>query len=74
MSGKFDVTVDARGVARLTVAHDAKLNTLHPVLLDQAIAALRDLARRDDLRAAVLTGEGERACIGGADSGAMAGF
>ena len=72
MSGKFDVTVDARGVARLTVVHDAKLNTLNPALLDQAIAALRDLARRDDLRAAVLTGEGERAFIGGADIGAMA--
>ncbi|MEY3732263.1 MAG: hypothetical protein RLZZ57_3019 [Pseudomonadota bacterium] len=72
MSGRFDIAIDSRGVARLTVAHDAKLNTLNPVLLDQAIAALRDLARRDDLRAAVLTGEGQRAFIGGADIGAMA--
>jgi len=72
MSGRFEIAVDARGVARLTVAHDAKLNTLNPALLDQAIAALRDLARRDDLRAAVLTGEGQRAFIGGADIGAMA--
>jgi enoyl-CoA hydratase/carnithine racemase len=72
MSGRFDIAMDARGVARLTVAHDAKLNTLNPALLDQAIAALCELARRDDLRAAVLTGEGQRAFIGGADIGAMA--
>ena len=46
MSGKFDVVVDARGVARLTVANDAKLNTLNTALLDEAIVALRDLAKR----------------------------
>ena len=45
MSGRFDINIDARGVARLTVAHDAKLNTLNPALLDEAIAALRDLAK-----------------------------
>jgi enoyl-CoA hydratase/carnithine racemase len=72
MSGRFDISLDARGVARLTVAHDAKLNTLNPLLLDAAIAALRDLAKHSGLRAAVLTGEGERAFIGGADIGAMA--
>ena len=72
MSGRFDVNMDARGVARLTVAHDAKLNTLNPARLDAAIAALRDLAQQPGLRAAVLTGEGERAFIGGADIGAMA--
>ncbi|MCA3377898.1 MAG: enoyl-CoA hydratase/isomerase family protein [Roseomonas sp.] len=72
MNGRFDISIDARGVARLAVAHDAKLNTLNPTLLDAAIAALRDLAKQPDLRAAVLTGEGERAFIGGADIGAMA--
>ena len=72
MSGKFDVVVDARGVAWLKVANDAKLNTLNPALLDEAIAALRDLANHPGLRAAVLTGEGERAFIGGADISAMA--
>jgi enoyl-CoA hydratase/carnithine racemase len=72
MSGRFDVSIDTRGVARLTVVHDAKLNTLNPALLDAAIAALYDLAKQPSLRAAVLTGEGERAFIGGADIGAMA--
>ncbi|MCZ8143430.1 MAG: enoyl-CoA hydratase [Acetobacteraceae bacterium] len=72
MTGRFDVNLDARGVARLTVAHDAKLNTLNPALLDAAIAALQDLAKHPGLRAAILTGEGERAFIGGADIGAMA--
>ena len=72
MTGRFDVNIDARGVARLTVAHDAKLNTLNPALLDAAIAALQRLAKHPGLRAAILTGEGERAFIGGADIGAMA--
>jgi enoyl-CoA hydratase/carnithine racemase len=72
MSGRFDINMDARGVARLTVAHDAKLNTLNAALLDEAIAALRDLTNHPGLRAAVLTGEGERAFIGGADISAMA--
>ena len=72
MSGRFDINMDARGVARLTVANDAKLNTLNAALLDEAIAALRELANHPGLRAAVLTGEGERAFIGGADIGAMA--
>ena len=72
MSGKFDVVVDARGVAWLKVANDAKLNTLNAALLDEAIAALRDLTNHPGLRAAVLTGEGERAFIGGADISAMA--
>lgn len=72
MNGRFDISIDARGVARLTVAHDAKLNTLNPTLLVAAIAALRDLAKQPDLRAAVLTGEGGRAFIGGADISAMA--
>jgi enoyl-CoA hydratase/carnithine racemase len=72
MTGRFDVHIDARGVARLTIAHDAKLNTLNPALLDAAIAALQDLAKHPGLRAAILTGEGERAFIGGADIGAMA--
>jgi len=72
MTGRFDVNLDTRGVARLTVAHDAKLTTLNPALLDAAIAALQDLAKHPGLRAAILTGEGERAFIGGADIGAMA--
>ena len=56
MTGRFDISIDTRGVARLTVAHDAKLNTLNPALLDQAIAALRDLAMRPGLRAGSGTG------------------
>ena len=43
MSGRFDINIDARGVARLTVAHDAKLNTLNPALMDAAIVAVRIL-------------------------------
>jgi hypothetical protein len=39
MSGRFDVSIDTRGVARLTVVHDAKLNTLNPALLPVKVNA-----------------------------------
>lgn len=58
-------------VARVTVANDRKLNTLGSALLvalAEAFAAVPDHAR-----AVVLTGEGGRAFIGGADITEMAG-
>lgn len=60
----------ATPVARITVAHDRKLNTLGSALLDalaEAFAAVPDHAR-----SVILTGEGDRAFIGGADITEMA--
>jgi enoyl-CoA hydratase/carnithine racemase len=51
-------------VRRVTIANHAKLNTLNSELLLQ-LAASFDV--EDDIRAVVLTGEGDRAFIGGAD-------
>ena len=51
-------------VRRVTVANDAKLNTLNSELLLQLAAAFEVEA---DIRAVVLAGEGPRAFIGGAD-------
>ncbi|MDE2582900.1 MAG: enoyl-CoA hydratase/isomerase family protein [Rhodospirillales bacterium] len=66
--------VDARGVATVTLANAAKLNTLHPALMRDFVAAVEGLAAIPALRAVVLRGEGERAFIGGADITAMAGL
>lgn len=72
MAGSFEVRVDPRGVAYLTLDHRAKLNTLNAALMREVIAAMAALARRDDLRCAVLAGAGGRAFIGGADIREMA--
>ena len=65
------ITTDFSGpAARITVANDRKLNTLGSALLvalAEAFAAVPDTAR-----AVVLTGEGARAFIGGADITEMA--
>ena len=63
---------DARGVATVTIANAAKLNTLNPALRRALVATIDALAADPTLRAVVLRGEGERAFIGGADIGVMA--
>lgn len=69
-----DVQRDARGVARLTVNNVAKLNTLNTAVMTDLIAAAEALGRDRGVRAVVLSGAGERAFIGGADIGEMAGL
>ncbi len=63
---------DGGAVARLTVDNAAKLNILGSALMTALAAELAALAGREDLRAVVLTGAGERAFIGGADIREMA--
>ncbi len=75
MNGQVLLHVEERAggaVARVTIAHDAKLNTLNPALMAEIVRMAEGLAMRTDVRAVVLTGEGSRAFIGGADIGAMA--
>ncbi|UPY38489.1 enoyl-CoA hydratase [Sediminicoccus sp. KRV36] len=60
---KIEITCEG-DVRRVTVANHAKLNTLNSELLLQ-LAASFDV--EPEIRAVVLTGEGERAFIGGAD-------
>jgi enoyl-CoA hydratase len=70
---RIEVRIDARaGVAHLTIHNERKLNTLNSALMEEFAAAIEGLARDETLRAAVLTGAGERAFIGGADINEMA--
>ncbi len=57
-------------VARVTVANDRKLNSLGTPLLEALAQAFREVPR--EARVVVLTGEGARAFIGGADIAEMA--
>src|SRR5947207_6210404 len=59
-------------VARVTIENGAKLNTLDSHLMIAFVSELEALAKRDDLRAVLLTGAGDKAFIGGADIFEMA--
>jgi enoyl-CoA hydratase/carnithine racemase len=59
-------------VARVTIENAAKLNTLDSQLMIAFIEAVEALSAREDLRAVVLTGAGEKAFIGGANIVEMA--
>jgi enoyl-CoA hydratase len=61
-------------VAHVVVNNPEKRNTLGERGKDELIAAFERLARDEHLRAAVLTGVGDRAFIGGADIAEMAGL
>ncbi len=67
------LTSDERGaVAYLTVDNRRKLNTLDRALMTDFVRQVEALAGRDDLRALVLTGAGDKAFIGGANIPEMA--
>lgn len=74
--GEIEVAIAARPegghVARVTIAHERKLNTLNPPLMRRFIDTMAALSTHDGLRAVVLTGAGPKAFVGGADIGAMA--
>jgi enoyl-CoA hydratase/carnithine racemase len=59
-------------IAYITIDNRAKLNTLDSALMRDFIGAVEGLAARDDLRALVLAGAGDKAFIGGANIPEMA--
>ena len=76
MSGaRVDVRLDQRAggtIAFLTIDNRAKLNTLDRALMSEFIGEVEALGAREDLRALVLTGAGDKAFIGGASIPEMA--
>ncbi|MES1924463.1 enoyl-CoA hydratase [Salinisphaera sp. T31B1] len=63
---------DERGVYTLTITDAKSLNILGTPVIASLIDALRWLAARNDIRALVLRGSGERAFVAGADIHEMA--
>src|SRR4051794_10748899 len=78
MAGEIQVEIreaPATGrVATVTIAHEAKLNTLNPELMREFAAAMAGLSADEALHAAVLTGAGPKSFVGGADITVMAGL
>jgi len=68
----MEVSRDARGVACITIANAAKLNTLNRAVMTALIDAVEALERDAALRVVILRGAGTRAFIGGADITEMA--
>lgn len=61
----IDLSVDARGVATLTMDRPEKHNALSQALIDALTGAAAEIAARDDIRVVVLTGAGQSFCAGG---------
>ena len=61
----IEISVDARGVARLTLARPEKHNAMSAQMLEDLTAAAGALASDDTVRAVVLTGAGKSFCAGG---------
>jgi enoyl-CoA hydratase/carnithine racemase len=66
------LAIDSRGIARLTIDNQSKLNVVGSALLDDFTRQAEKLGADDTLRAVVVTGAGSKAFIGGADIGEMA--
>jgi enoyl-CoA hydratase/carnithine racemase len=75
MVSHVECRVEARPrgrVAVVTIDNPAKLNSLSAAVMDALAATFRNLAADETLRCVVLTGEGEKAFIGGASIDEMA--
>jgi enoyl-CoA hydratase len=74
-AARVDVRIDERAggtIAFLTIDNRAKLNTLDRALMAEFIGKVEALGAREDLRALVLSGAGDKAFIGGASIPEMA--
>lgn len=72
MTSLVTVLRSPEGVARLTIDHAAKANSLSRALMLEMIEALEELAEDSSLRALVVTGAGGKAFIAGANVDEMA--
>ncbi|TXH54111.1 MAG: enoyl-CoA hydratase [Burkholderiaceae bacterium] len=68
---RIDLRLETRGagdtIAWVTIDNARKLNCLSSALMTAFVDTIEQLGRRDDLRAIVVTGAGDKAFVGGAD-------
>ena len=67
MSEKVIEVVENSGVVRLTISRPKALNALNSAVLAELERLLGELEQRDDLRAVLITGAGEKSFVAGAD-------
>jgi enoyl-CoA hydratase/carnithine racemase len=72
MTSLVSVKRSADGVARVTLEHAAKANSLSKLLMRQLIEVLKGVSADASVRAVVVTGAGGKAFIGGANVDEMA--
>ncbi|QEM82445.1 enoyl-CoA hydratase-related protein [Halomonas binhaiensis] len=71
MSEQLIEVVDNRGVLRLTINRPQALNALNSAVIETLEQILVELEGRDDLRAVLITGAGEKSFVAGADISEM---
>lgn len=69
-----DLTIDAEGIAQLTIARARSLTILSTPVIDDVTATVRRLAGDDRVRVLILRGGSDRAFVGGADIHEMSGL
>ncbi len=67
MSEKVIEVVESSGVVRLTISRPKALNALNSAVLTELERLLCELEQRNDLRAVLITGAGEKSFVAGAD-------
>lgn len=71
MSEQLIEVVDNAGIVRLTINRPKALNALNTAVLAELERVLAELEARDDLRAVLVTGAGEKSFVAGADIAEM---
>lgn len=66
-AGTIDFETGEDGVGVVTLRRPAKLNAITPAMAARLAEVLQEATRRDDVRALILTGAGERAFCAGSD-------
>lgn len=61
-------------IAVLTISRPKALNALNSETLDELNAMLSDIEKRDDIKVVILTGDGEKSFVAGADIAEMVNF
>jgi enoyl-CoA hydratase len=71
MSETLIDVADNAGIVRLTINRPKALNALNSAVLNELERVLAELEARDDLRAVLITGAGEKSFVAGADIAEM---
>ncbi|MFG6157922.1 enoyl-CoA hydratase-related protein [Halomonas sp. 1390] len=71
MSETLIEVADNAGIVRLTISRPKALNALNSAVISELAGVLDQLEQRDDLRAVLITGAGEKSFVAGADIAEM---
>jgi enoyl-CoA hydratase/carnithine racemase len=71
---EYDERPEGGRIARLTIDHGVKRNSLNSTLMEEIVEKMAAVAADPELRLAILCGAGGRAFVGGADLGEIAGL